>query len=454
MGQRTSFLACLIAALCAPLFGQSSGHEHHAEPEKPAASEGKSPAQEPSGHEDHEPKDDHEKLMAGPLGISRARWGSGTSWLPDSSPMSAVMTGLGDWGFMLHENIFAGYDWFDSRRGDGTFMSVNSIMGSTWTQLGPGEITFRAMLSAELLTVGARGYPLILQSGETADGEPLHDRQHPHDLFMELAGMYTIPVGDDVAFQFYVAPAGEPALGPTAFPHRPSAMSDPLAPLGHHWQDSTHISFGVVTAAVFTRTFKFDASWFNGREPDEIRYNLDVRVPDSYSGRLTWNPSDAWSLQASYGYLDSPEALEPDLSIHRLTASVMHSYRYGQAGNVATSFIFGANMPSEGPATAAFLFESTWSIDQHHDIYGRIEYVRKTAHDLALPDEFEDQAFATGMLSIGYAVHFGPFANIEPGIGVRGSVGYVDHRLQEIYGTQYPLGAMIYLQLRFGRMGH
>jgi hypothetical protein len=433
------FVALVIVAGCLPLPAQSKhgGHEQ----KKGHAARKSSPPNE------------HERLMNAPLDMPRARWGSGTSWLPDSSPMHGLMAGAGDWGFMLHGNIFAGYDWFDSRRGDGMFMSVNWIMGSVWTQLGPGEITFRTMLSAELLTVGARGYPLILQSGETFDGEPMHDRQHPHDLFMELAAIYTIPFGD-AAFQLYLAPAGEPALGPTAFPHRPSAGSNPLAPLGHHWQDSTHIAFGVITAAVFTRHFKFDASWFNGREPDELRYNIDLDVPDSYSGRVTWNPNEAWSLQASYGWLHSPEALEPEVNVHRVTASIMHNYAYGEHGNVATAFVFGANLPSEGEVTPAFLLESTWSIDQHHDIYGRIEYVRKTAHDLVLPEEFEHKTFATGMLSIGYAVHLGPWAGIEPGFGIRGSVGFVDRDIEEIYGTQYPVGAMIYLQLRFGRMTH
>ena len=200
--------------------------------------------------------------------------------------------------------------------------------------IGGGELVLRQMLSLDPLTVGADGYPLVLQTGESLGGSPLHDRQHPHDLFMEIAALYTRPFSASSAFQLYAAPAGEPALGPVAFPHRFSAASDPLAPLAHHWQDSTHISFGVLTAGLLTRMFKVEGSWFNGREPDEHRYDFDIRRPDSWSGRLWFNPSKARSFQASYGYLASPEELHPDESVHRLTASAVHheSRRFRSAG--------------------------------------------------------------------------------------------------------------------------
>jgi len=196
--------------------------------------------------------------MTGPLGISRSRMGSGTSWLPDASPMYGLMGALDEGGFMLHENVFAGYDAFASDRGSRRFISVNPVMGVAWYPLGPGELMARLMLSAEPLTVGKGGYPLILQTGETAGGEHLHDRQHPHDVFMEVALDYTLALPGSVGVELYVAPAGEPALGPTAYPHRISAISDPLAPIGHHWQDARHISFGVLTLGVFTRRVKLE----------------------------------------------------------------------------------------------------------------------------------------------------------------------------------------------------
>ncbi len=417
-------------------------HMQHEEQTQSAAPQNR-PAHDMSSQEQ-----EHMSLMAGPLGIARARMGSGTSWLPDSSPMYGSMMPLGLGGVMLHGNIFAGYDWFGSDRGSDRFISMNSIMGMAWHPLGPGEIMARLMLSAEPLTVGERGYPLILQTGETANGEPLHDRQHPHDLFMELGVSYTLPVSSDVGLQLYVAPAGEPALGPTAFPHRISAISDPLAPLGHHWQDSTHIAFGVVTAGVFTRHVKLEGSWFNGREPDENRWNLDLRVPDSSSGRLTWDPNASWSLQGSYGYLSSPESVDPTLSLHRVTASAVYNQRMGDEANWATTFVFGENIASDGPPTHSFLVESNWNTDGHHVVYGRAEYVRKTGHDLVLPPELEDSGFNVGMLGLGYVYYLGPFASMAPGIGVRGTAGLVEGALDPFYGTRLPVGAMIFVQLR------
>lgn len=397
-------------------------------------------------------QDQHMVLMQGPLGISRARMGSGTSWLPDSSPMYGLMMPLGDGGVMFHGNVFAGYDWFGSDRGSDRFISVNSVMGMAWHPVGPGELMARVMLSAEPATVGKRGYPLILQTGETADGEPLHDRQHPHELFMELGLMYTVAVSRDFGMQVYMAPAGEPALGPTAFPHRISAISDPLAPLGHHWQDSTHIAFGVLTAGIFTRHIKLEGSWFNGREPDENRWDLDLRGPDSYSGRLSWSPDASWSLQGSYGYLSSPEPIDTTISVHRVTASATYNRRMGQEANWATTFVFGENIESPGLPTHSFLLESNWNIDGHHVVYGRGEYVRKTGHDLVLQLPLEERSFDVGMLALGYVYYFGPFASMAPGLGVRGTLGIVEGGLEPAYGTRLPLGGMVFLQLRPGAM--
>jgi hypothetical protein len=387
---------------------------------------------------------EHARLMKGPLGVSRSRLGSGTSWLPDSSPMHGLMASLGEGGFMFHENIFAGYDWFGSDRGSKRFVSVSSVMGMAWYPLGPGELMARLMLSAEPATVGKRGYPLILQTGETANDQPLHDRQHAHDLLMEVALQYTFVVKDAVGIELYIAPAGEPALGPTAYPHRVSAISDPLAPIGHHWQDSTHIAFGVLTAAVFTRRLKLEGSWFNGREPDESRWDLDLRKPDSFAARLTWNPNDDLSFQGSYGYLASPERQDTSVSAHRATASATYNRPLHAQANWATTFVFGENVESKGPATPSFLLESNFDVDGHSVIFGRAEYVRKAGHDLVLPPEREDSVFGVALVGLGYAYYFGPFASLAPGLGVRGGAGVVDDELEPFYGTRAALGIMVF----------
>lgn len=398
------------------------------------------------------PKAMDHAMMVGPLGIARTRMGSGTAWLPDSSPMYGIMGRLGSGGFMFHENVFVGYDWFGSDRGSQRVVSTNSVMAMAWQAVGSGELTERVMLSAEPLTVTGGGYPLLFQTGETYHGQPLHDRQHPHDLFMELALDYVLPLSGALALELYAAPAGEPALGPVAFPHRISAISDPLAAIGHHWEDSTHISFGVLTAGIFTRRFKLEGSWFNGREPDENRWNLDLRVPDSYSGRFSFNPARDWSLQASYGYLRSPESSQPNASVQRVTGSVAHNAALGDGANVATTFVAGVNVERHGPTTPAALLESNFSIDGHHVVFGRAEYVRKTGEELVLPPERAADIVNVGLLGLGYVYYFGPFASLSPGVGVRGSVGFADARLEPFYGTQFPLGAMAFVQLRLAPM--
>src|SRR5262245_21871443 len=321
-------LACAALALAAPLL--VSGRTRAAE--------------DPASQHDHMAMHDHSMTMEpGLLGIPDSRDASGTSWQPDATPMHAHHLRSGAWTLMLHGNFFVGYDHQGGDRGDSEWTAPNWGMLMEKRSLGGGSLVLRQMLSLDPLTVGSKGYPLLLQTGESFEGEPIHDRQHAHDLFMEIAALYTRPVSESVAVQVYAAPSGEPALGPVAFPHRLSASSDPLAPLGHHWQDSTHISFGVVTAGFLTRLVKVEGSWFNGREPDEHRYDFDFRRLDSYSGRISFNPSKRWSLQASYGYLASPEELHPEVSVHRLTASAAYDSGIGSSGNLAVTAVFGRN---------------------------------------------------------------------------------------------------------------
>ncbi|MCC6551670.1 MAG: hypothetical protein IT372_01445, partial [Polyangiaceae bacterium] len=338
-------------------------------------------------------------------------------------------------------------------RGDHAWTSQSWIMGLIRRSTREAEAGARVMLSAEPLTVGRSGYPLLLQTGETYGGAPLHDRQHPHDLFMEAAVIGAIQASEHIGAQLYLALAGEPALGPPAFPHRASAASDPLAPLGHHWQDATHITYGVFTAGAFTRRVKLEASWFNGREPDEDRYGLDLRVPDSFSARLTVNPSDALSVQASYGYLASPEALEPEESVHRLTASAMAGGRLGARGLWAATAVIAANVRSgDEPSTPSYLVEANLDIDGHHNVFGRAEYVRKTGRDLALPPASERLAFGVGSLALGYLHEIGPLGPVLAGLGARGAINFIPADLEPFYGTRLPVGGMVFARVRTARM--
>lgn len=388
-----------------------------------------------------------------PLDLSMNRTGSGTSWQPDTTPMYAWQSTLGNWAFMLHGNAFWGYDAQGSRRGGIQGTSQNWLMGMARRSSESFEVEMRAMVSAEPLLMSGRGYPLLLQTGETYRGAPLHDYQHPHDVFMETSLTLTAAAGRDLAFQLYVAPAGEPALGPVAYPHRASAASNPFAPLSHHWQDASHITYGVVTAGFFTREIKLEASWFNGREPDENRFDFDLRVPDSYAVRLTVNPIDALSLQASYGWLKSPEAEEPEISVRRATASASLDLRLGERGNWATTAVWGANFPSAvEPATMSYLVESEANLDGHHTVFGRWQYIQKTGRGLVLPAAEANRVFDIRSVSVGYVREYGPIASLLPGIGFVGTMNLIDRDLGEHYGTTWPVGGMVFLRLRPAEM--
>ncbi len=388
-------------------------------------------------------------MMAGVLGIPMTRNGSGTSWLPDAAPMHAAHFTAGKWNLMVHGALYAMYDRQFTRRGDDQLSSPNWGMLMASRGLAGGFLQLRGMFSAEPFTVGGRGYPLLLQTGESYRGEPLHDRQHPHDLFMELAALYERPVSSNLAVSLYLAPVGEPASGPVAFPHRPSAANDPLAPLSHHWQDATHISFGVLTAAIFSRTVKLEGSLFNGREPDEDRYDFDYagRSLDSWAGRLTANPNPNWSLSASYAYLKSPEELRPDESQRRITVAVLHSKPFGVEGDWSSALIYGTNKHSGGDWESSVTAESNLDLDSRNAVFGRVEYVRKSAEDLVVAGA-PGQEFDIGSIVLGYVREVASLRGATLGVGLRGAVNFIPADLGPTYGTRTPAGFALYVRIR------
>ena len=398
--------------------------------------------------------------MTGPLGIPMSREGSGTSWLPDSTPMHALHAMRGDWRFMLHGNVFVQYINEGGDRGDDQIGSVNWAMGMARRELAGGNLSLRAMLSAEPSTVGRCGYPDLLATGELCRGRPLRDRQHPHDLFMELAAGYERALSDAFAFQLYGAPVGEPALRPVAYPHRPSAMAGPIAPITHHWVDATHISFGVVTAALYGRQWKLDGSVFNGREPDEERFDFDFGRLDSYSGRLTWLPNARWALQGSAGRLTEAEAGRNGGERHdvtRTTASAIHSGRLGMTGAWTTTAVWGRNAEG-GDATHGILVETDLMPNERHTVFGRAEVAQKKGEDLALDEEgagseLLERRFTVGTVSAGYVRQPVAAGAFVPGIGARVSLSFVPRTLEPFYGSRATPGFAVFVSVRPRRMG-
>jgi hypothetical protein len=273
--------------------------------------------------------------------------GSGTSWLPASTPREMLHFASGKWDFMVHGFANFVYQEESGSRGTSEFFSTNMAMFSAGRTAGKGRFDFRFMASLEP-TLGKTGYPLLFQTGETADNvNPLFDRQHPHDLLMEVALRYDHPIGESESFFVYFAPVGEPALGPSAFMHRASSVDNPVSPIAHHWLDSTHITYGVLTLGWSRENkVKLEGSIFNGREPNSERWNVDKLKLDSYSVRATVNPTPNWSVQGSLGFLKAPEQLHPNQDLLRMTASITHNRVLGgnsSWGNWQTMAAWGRN---------------------------------------------------------------------------------------------------------------
>jgi hypothetical protein len=390
-------------------------------------------------------------MMIDPLGVPMERMGSGTTWIPDAVSLPARHKMIGSWLVMLHGFGFLQYDKQGGPRGDEQFGSLNWAMLMASRDLLGGRFQARTMLSLDPATVSNQGYPLLLQTGESYKGQPLHDRQHPHDFWMELAAMYERAISRSLGISLYAAPSGEPALGPVAFMHRPSAMDNLAAPLSHHWQDATHISFGVLTAGVFGQPWKVEGSAFNGREPDEERWGFDPIRLDSYSGRLTVNPDSAWSFSAGYGFLKSPDALRPAESMHRVTASVLYGRTLGMDGQLATALVWGANRHA-GRTSHAILAEAEAIMKGRNTLFGRLELVQKSAEELVLPAGpggfAPDSTFTITALSLGYIREFGRTRWATVGIGFQGSVSAIPAAIEPFYGSRTPVGGMLLVRIR------
>jgi hypothetical protein len=384
----------------------------------------------------------------GPGGIPMNRDGSGTSWLPDESPMYALHKQAGGWMLMMHSNIFLQYLNETGDRGSDQVGSINWVMGMAHRNAGKGQLMLRGMLSAEPATIDGCGYPDLLATGEECDGESIHDRQHPHDVFMELAAQYTRPLGHGVLLQLYGGPAGEPALGPVAFMHRLSALPNPIAPMTHHWFDSTHISYGVATAGLFGTKWKVEASAFNGREPDETRTDFDLGRMDSWSGRISLLPTSQWALQVSAGRLMEAEAGHdggPRVDVERVTTSATYHRTTLEDTFWATTIGWGRNSEG-GEATNGALFESSLTMRDRDTFYGRFEWSQKSGHDLVVePDE---DVYDVAKVQLGYTRYFPEWERWTPGIGAAISAGIVPGSLEPAYGSRFNGGFAIYLTLR------
>ena len=385
----------------------------------------------------------HQMAMTGALGpYPMERESSGTAWQPDTSEHVGLHLMNGDWTLMAHGLLNLVYDHQSGPRGDDKAFASGMLMGMARRPLGNGTLLFKAMISPDPI-MGSSGYPLLLASGETANGRNrLVDRQHPHDFFMELSASVSQNIGPKSSVFLYAGLPGEPAFGPPAFMHREAIMDSPEAPISHHWLDSTHISFGVVTGGLVVDRVKLEVSRFNGREPDQHRWNIETRPIDSTSVRLSWNPTRTLALQGSWGHFAEPEQLEPGVDQKRWSASALWADEVAPGWNAAATLAWGRKTihghDDDALAAEASLKHAGWTL------FGRGEMTENRE----LTDVENGPAFRVGKVSLGAVRDFPVGEHLAIGAGGLFSVNFVPDALAPAYGGHNPTAAMGFVRLK------
>jgi hypothetical protein len=366
---------------------------------------------------------------------------SGTSWQPDAAPHHGLHATSGNWMLMGHLALYGVYDTQSGPRGGDKAFVSGMLMGSARRELANGDtLNLRVMLSPDPL-MGRDGYPLLLASGETANGTaPLIDRQHPHDLVMELSASYAHRLSNETSIFLYAGDPGEPALGPPAFMHRPSGMDFPLAPITHHWLDSTHIVFGALTAGLVDGDWKLEVSRFTGREPDQNRFDFDSVRLDSTSARLSFNPDAHWSLQASWGHLDSPEQLAPRLNEDRYTASAIYVTALDGGASFAATLAWGLKRLSDGTDLNGVLLEGEYHPVELWTLFARVEWEQNDELDAA------GRVRDVGELSLGALRDWRLSEHWKAGFGALYAFDFAPSRIVPSYGSN-PHGALAFVRV-------
>ena len=436
-----------------------SQHEHHPQTDTAKNKEQlKDTVPEPAMHmmhHDHNMGDDMgmgNMSHAFSLNLPMTRNGSGTGWLPDASPMYGTIYHSKKWMYMLHGNIFLRYNSQDftnlGSRGGSKFDAPNWLMFMGQRKTGnKGLFHFNTMFSLDAAIAGGSGYPLLFQSGELYKGQPLVDRQHPHDLFSELSVSYSYALSKKTDLFLYVGYPGEPALGPVAFMHRPSSLYNPDAPISHHWIDATHITFGVATLGVRLGQFKLEGSSFTGREPNEKRFDFNKPRFDSWSGRLSYNPNRNWALQVSHAYLKSPEELHADENIAKTTASATYSKPLMNDGWFNATAVWGMNKTKGHDGEHALLTEASWN-KKRMTLYGKYEWVQKSVEELNLDENIygHDAVFPVNAFTLGFSYHLFSIAKANVAAGTQVTFYQSASALESLYGKN-PMAAQVYVRI-------
>jgi len=350
------------------------------------------------------------------------------------------------WHLMQDGVVYGLFNHQGGPRGGNEFVVPNWWMGMWMREKGPNEFGINAMLSLDAATVGNRGYKEIFQVGEAFEGKPLIDHQHPHDFLMQLSTSWRRSIGAS-SVMVTAAIAGEPTLGPVAFMHRASAAGLPLAPLGHHTFDSTHISFGVVTAGFDRGKWTLEGSLFNGREPDEHRWNVDFAPLDSAAGRVWFRPSSEWALQVSSGKLTEPEELVPGDAI-RTTASGSW-FRQNDQNLRAVTVGYGVNS-AHGERRHGIFGEFTMERGAN-GVSARLEGQQVETHVLLtgeIPEEGHTEAPTTVVALTGSAARrVLTWRGFEGAVSAQATFYRVPEELRATHG-EHPVSFQVFFRLR------
>jgi hypothetical protein len=385
----------------------------------------------------------HQMAMTGALGsYPMERESSGTAWQPDTTDHQGLMSMSGDWTMMAHGVLNLVYDHQSGRRGDDKAFASGMLMGMARRPLGDGTLQLKAMVSPDPL-MGASGYPLLLASGETANGrDRLIDRQHPHDFFMELSAAASQNIGPKSSVFVYAGLPGEPAFGPPAFMHREAILDSPEAPISHHWLDSTHITFGVVTGGLVFDRVKFEVSRFNAREPDQHRWNIETGPLDSTALRLSWNPTREIALQGSWGHFKNPEQLEAGVNQKRWSASFLYAREVVPGWKFAGTLAWGRKT-QEHHNDDAYVAEASVK-HRGWTVFGRGEM---TENRELVPRQ-DEPAYRVGKISAGAVRDFRVADHLLLGAGGLFAINFVPDALAPLYGGRTPTGVMGFVRLK------
>jgi hypothetical protein len=446
-------VVCLLVLAISHARAQDAGQHDHAgsqhSSDQHSSDEHSSEQQTSSEHSMSMPGMKMEMDEELPTALPSPHAGSGTAWQPASVVGHEWMWMRRGWMFMSHGSIFLDYNQQNGPRGEGKAESVNWGMLMEQHRLGPGTILFRQMFSAESLTSPHPGFPEIFQTGETYHGAPLVDHQHPHNVFAELSVLYTVPITKSLSWELYGGPSAEPALGPVTYIHRASAAELPMAPLGHHLQDSTHTSFGVVTTGFTIDRVKLEASAFNGREPNEQRWSIQLAALDSWSTRASIAPARNWAAQYSIGRLEHPEALETG-SQFRQTASVEYN-RPLSHGSWATTLLWGrVHKIANRTNLNSYLLESTLNFRERNYLFTRLELVDK---DELFPESAIQPTYRIGAYTLGGDRDLIANRAWQLALGADVSVYSKPSALDASYGS-HPVSFQIFLRMRPGKSAH